>query len=212
MKVRTISASQSKLIIYICISLNSVITKEVIKGLLLEFNEMIYRKEIEEQNSMVFQKTEIGDTEGNYTAECDSEENDDDDFKTVRGSEEFVGFMEGDGEEYDEDGILKHKKTIDMQNVSVVINAPTKLGYLTTYHSQKPEEAEKYHKFMKKHYLFGDWVRIKEGGVLCTNEAQIQTQKSLFKSALTKMGKNLLRGELLRISLPVVIFRDESHL
>lgn len=60
---------------------------------------------------------------------------------------------------------------------------------------------------MTEHYLFHEWVRIKDGGVICTNTALINVQKNMFKEALTKMGRNILKGEILRMSLPVIVFR-----
>lgn len=47
---------------------------------------------------------------------------------------------------------------------------------------------------------------------MCTNLDKITVQKNLFKYGLVKYGKNLLKGEILRISLPIEIFRKESHL
>ena len=47
---------------------------------------------------------------------------------------------------------------------------------------------------MKEHYLFHEWKRIKNGGVICTNDAIITVQKNLFKSTLAKMGRNILKG------------------
>lgn len=47
---------------------------------------------------------------------------------------------------------------------------------------------------MKSHYLFKEWVRVKNGGVVCTNEAIINVQKNLFKSTITKMGRSILKG------------------
>lgn len=48
---------------------------------------------------------------------------------------------------------------------------------------------------------------MKAGGVLCTDEPLIKIQKDLFKMGLAKFGKSILKGELLKMSLPVVIFR-----
>ncbi len=47
---------------------------------------------------------------------------------------------------------------------------------------------------MTQHYLFKDWVRGKNGGVICTNQDAINGQKKLFKEAITKLGKNILKG------------------
>ena len=66
---------------------------------------------------------------------------------------------------------------------------------------------------MTEHYLFKEWVRRKNGGVICTNENIINEQKKIFKSVLTMMKNNLLSGgSILNISLPVNIFKRESHL
>lgn len=49
---------------------------------------------------------------------------------------------------------------------------------------------------------------MKNGGVLCVNEAIINEQKKIFKSVLTMMKNNLLNGtNILNISLPVNIFK-----
>ncbi len=47
---------------------------------------------------------------------------------------------------------------------------------------------------MTEHYLFNEWVRTKNGGVICTNDAIVTAQKNLFKQTLSKMGKNILKG------------------
>jgi hypothetical protein len=60
---------------------------------------------------------------------------------------------------------------------------------------------------MTKHYLFDEWVRAKYGGVICTNSEVIGFQKKMFKESLTKLGKQILKGEILKMSLPVTIFR-----
>ncbi len=44
-KVRTINGYQSKLIVCVSIGLNATITKDVVKKFLIEFNQMIFRKE-----------------------------------------------------------------------------------------------------------------------------------------------------------------------
>jgi hypothetical protein len=62
--------------------------------------------------------------------------------------------------------------------------------------------------------LWKDWERQKTGGILCINEAIITTQKKMFREAISAIGNKLLRGDtsVLNISLPVAIFRKESHL
>ena len=66
-------------------------------------------------------------------------------------------------------------------------------------------------RLLTEHYLFKEWMRCKTGGVACTNVDKITVQKNLFKYGLVKYGKNLLKGEILRISLPIEVFRAESH-
>jgi len=82
-----------------------------------------------------------------------------------------------------------------------------KEGYLKNRYSLQPENEPKFRVLMNKHYLFDSWMRMKAGGVLCTDEVSIKTQKDLFKMGLAKFGKCILKGELLKMSLPVVIFR-----
>lgn len=53
---------------------------------------------------------------------------------------------------------------------------------------------------------------MKNGGVLCVDEAAVTAQKSVFKEMLSKMGKNILKGDILKVSFPIIIFRKESHL
>ena len=66
---------------------------------------------------------------------------------------------------------------------------------------------------MADHYLCKEWVRRKEGGVICTNETIINEQKKMFKHVITTFGNNILKGgSILNISLPVNIFKKESHL
>lgn len=59
---------------------------------------------------------------------------------------------------------------------------------------QVPVDDEKYRKMMTEHYLFKEWKRIKGGGVVCTNEKQVNNQKNLFKTGLSRMGKGILKG------------------
>jgi hypothetical protein len=59
-------------------------------------------------------------------------------------------------------------------------------------------------KFMKEHYLFLDWERLPNGGVICHNEVIIGEQKKIFKKMITKMGESLFKGSgILNVSLPV---------
>lgn len=60
---------------------------------------------------------------------------------------------------------------------------------------------------MQKHYLFEEWVRLKSGGVICTNQEIINLQKNLFKSFLAKMGRGILKGDIFKMSIPVIIFK-----
>ena len=79
------------------------------------------------------------------------------------------------------------------QNVSSHnLEAATK--YLFKKHSQIPVEDQHLRLYMKNHYLFKEWVRIKTGGVLCTNQQIINVQKNLFKTTLAKMGRGILKG------------------
>lgn len=48
---------------------------------------------------------------------------------------------------------------------------------------------------------------------MCKDSNPISEQKKVFKHILTTMGKNVLHNKgLLNVSLPVNIFRTESHL
>ena len=90
---------------------------------------------------------------------------------------------------------------------------PKPTTYLKKNHQIWPLEAEENKKLMNEHYLFKEWIRIKNGGVVCTNQAIIAEQKRLFKYFLTKMGSNLLKGgNIFKISIPVYVFKKESHL
>lgn len=67
---------------------------------------------------------------------------------------------------------------------------------------------------MTEHYLFKDWSRRKDGGVLCKNEELVNNQKRLFKDLISRLGSNILKKGtgVLNISLPVIVFKKESHL
>lgn len=68
-------------------------------------------------------------------------------------------------------------------------------------------------KLIKQHYLFNDWRISKSGGLVCTNQEQINEQKKVFKWILSQLKKNVFKGKsILNISFPVSIFKDESHL
>lgn len=62
---------------------------------------------------------------------------------------------------------------------------------------------------MKEHYLWKDWVRRKEGGVICTNEELVNSQKKLFKDTVTSLGSQILKSgtNVLNLSLPVTVFK-----
>jgi leucyl-tRNA synthetase len=63
---------------------------------------------------------------------------------------------------------------------------------------------------LKVHYLFQDWDKAKQGGVICKNEAMINEQKKVFGYVIKSLGKNLFKSRnILNISLPVGIFKKE---
>jgi hypothetical protein len=37
-------------------------------------------------------------------------------------------------------------------------------------------------------------VRVKSGGVVCTNQDVVDKQKKLFKEGITKLGRQILKG------------------
>lgn len=66
---------------------------------------------------------------------------------------------------------------------------------------------------MTEHFLFNEWKVSKNGGVICTNETIIEEQKKVFKLILSRMGSNFFKHKsIMNFSLPVNVFRKESHL
>lgn len=80
------------------------------------------------------------------------QEYEDDDFKTIKGSEEFVGFVQDDGEIDGEKGSGQE----ELSSVGTQKNEDKKIkqGYLFVKHIEGPIDLEKYHQHMKEHYLF----------------------------------------------------------
>lgn len=62
---------------------------------------------------------------------------------------------------------------------------------------------------MTEHYLFKDWERKKEGGVVCKNDEIVNNQKKLFKDTISRLGSSFLKKGtgVLNISLPVIVFK-----
>lgn len=59
---------------------------------------------------------------------------------------------------------------------------------------------------MKEHYLDAEWVRDKEGGLLCINQRLVTEQKKVLKHVFSSLGKNLFSNKsLLNISLPASV-------
>lgn len=68
-------------------------------------------------------------------------------------------------------------------------------------------------KFLTEHPLFKEWKLHKSGGVICTNEQQINHQKKVFKYIISQIGSNIIqRKNILNVSFPVTIFKKQSHL
>lgn len=96
-RVRTLSPVTSKIIVYVCIGLNSFINRDVVKMFLMEMNQMMFRKKKEgegkAEGKSVDGKSSDGKGSGSVDCEEEEENQDDDDFKTVKGSEQFVGYV-----------------------------------------------------------------------------------------------------------------------
>lgn len=53
-----------------------------------------------------------------------------------------------------------------------------------------------------------DWVKAKDGGLICTDEKLLTEHKKIFKHILASIGTNILKGgNILNVSLPVTIFK-----
>ena len=68
---------------------------------------------------------------------------------------------------------------------------------------------------MKKHFMYEEWERCKHGGVVNISKHMGENRKNL-RRVVTSIGVNLFKmtknGGIVNISLPVVVFKKESHL
>ncbi len=59
-----------------------------------------------------------------------------------------------------------------------------------------------------QHYFEGEWANYDKGGVYSLNTKQIDKQKKVYQSFLTRLGKALMSKKLSNISIPVIALRD----
>lgn len=53
-----------------------------------------------------------------------------------------------------------------------------------------------------------EWIKSKNGGLICTNQKLLSEHKKIFKHILASIGTNILKGgNILNVSLPVTIFK-----
>ena len=92
-------------------------------------------------------------------------------------------------------------------------NNTTKKKYLSQYFTMVPLEVSLKKELLTQHFLFSEWNRKFTGGIVCKDSNPINEQKKVCKHILTTMGKNVIQNKgLLNVSLPVNIFKAESHL
>lgn len=61
---------------------------------------------------------------------------------------------------------------------------------------------------MKEHFLWSNWRRAENGGLVCKNQELVDKQKKMFKVAIKKFGETLLMGKnIINFSLPVIVFK-----
>ena len=102
--------------------------------------------------------------------------------------------------------VLKKEKTTAEQDYIFQPHAVAPLSLSSTQLRKK---------LTTEHFLLKEWVRCKHGGVMCVRESLAEQRKNIRK-VVTSIGANLFKlpknGGILNISLPVVIFKKESHL
>ena len=93
----------------------------------------------------------------------------------------------------------------ESMNYEVVGDLEKEFQYLRHRHCGVPA-SRKPCELMKEHYLDREWVRGKNGGLLCINERILSEQKKVLKHVFTTFGKNLLHNKgIMNISLPVTV-------
>ena len=61
---------------------------------------------------------------------------------------------------------------------------------------------------MTEHFLWKNWRRDENGGLVCANEEIATRQKEVAKIVLVKFGKQILKlKNIINFSLPVLIFK-----
>jgi hypothetical protein len=79
-------------------------------------------------------------------------------------------------------------------------------GYLKRHQVEPSPQKEGV--IMKDHFLWKNWKRSEDGGLVCRDEELVERQKKMARIVLAKFGETILKGKnIINFSLPVVVFK-----